>query len=85
MIPLSTTLFYGMLICIPFTIFVLVSFWGWPRLWLHSLPGDIARMAAPKTAAEERATKVLLVPYLLILPGLSVASAVYADGLATSI
>ncbi len=77
MIPLPTTLFYGLLICIPFTIFVLVSFWGWPRLWLHSLPEDIAKMAAPKTAAEERATKLLLVPYLLILPGLSVASAIY--------
>lgn len=77
MIPLSTTLVYALLICIPFTIFVLISFWGWPRLWLHSLPEDIAKMAGPKTAAEQRATKFLLPPYLLILPGLSVASAVY--------
>lgn len=77
MIPLSTTLLYGLLICIPFSIFVLVSFWGWPRLWLHSLPEDIAKMAGPKMSGEQRATKFLLVPYLLILPGLSVASAVY--------
>ncbi|MBX3046886.1 MAG: hypothetical protein KF698_07810 [Anaerolineales bacterium] len=77
-IPLSTTLLHALLLCIPFTIFVLVSFWGWPRLWLHSLPEDIAKMAGPKTAAEQRATKFLLVPYLLILPGLSVASAVYS-------
>lgn len=77
MIPLSTTLVYALLICIPFTIFVLISFWGWPRLWLHSLPEDIAKMAGPKTAAEQDATKFLLLPYLLILPGLSVASAVY--------
>lgn len=77
MIPLSTTFLCGLLICIPFTIFVLVSFWGWPRLWLHSLPEDIAKMAGPKTAAEQRATKLMLPPYLLILPGLSVASAVY--------
>lgn len=78
MIPLSTTLLHALLLCIPFTIFVLVSFWGWPRLWLHSLPEDIAKMAGPKTAAEQRATKFLLVPYLLILPGLSVASAVFS-------
>lgn len=76
MITLSTTLMHALLICIPFTIFVLISFWGWPRLWLHSLPEDIAAMAGPKTAGEERATKWLLLPYLLILPGLSVASAI---------
>lgn len=75
MIPLTTTLLHGALICIPFTAFVLISFWGWPRLWLHSLPTDIAAMAGPKTSAEERATTWLLIPYLLILPGLSLLSA----------
>lgn len=78
MIPLATTVLNGLLICIPFTLFVLVTFWGWPRLWLHSLPEDIAAMAGPKTQAEERATKFLLIPYLLILPGLSVASAIWS-------
>lgn len=75
MIPILTTLLHGLLICIPFTIFVLISFWGWPRLWLHSLPADIAELAGPKTPDEESATKWLLIPYLLILPGLSVLSA----------
>jgi hypothetical protein len=78
MIPLSTTLVYALIICIPFTIFVLISFWGWPRRWLHSLPPDIAAMTSPKTAGEQRATIFLLIPYLLILPGLSIASAFYA-------
>lgn len=74
MIALRTTLLHGLLICLPFSVFAVVTFWKWPRLWLHSLPPNIARMAGPKTAAEERQTRYLLIPYLLILPGLSVAS-----------
>lgn len=77
MIPLLTTLVHGLIICIPFSIFVLISFWGWPRLWLHSLPPDIAQMAEPKTEKESRQTKFFLIPYLLILPGLSIASALF--------
>ncbi len=78
MLPISTTLVHGLLICIPFSLFVLVTFARWPRLWLHSLPADIQEMAGPKTAVEERRTKLLLIPYLLILPGLSIASALLA-------
>ncbi|MCW5879066.1 MAG: hypothetical protein KIS80_09415 [Anaerolineales bacterium] len=74
MIPFSITLLHGLLICLPFTLFVLVSFWGWPRLWLHSLPPDIAAAAGPKSQAEEQATKYLLIVALVVLPGLSVLS-----------
>ena len=74
MLPLTSTLAHGLLICIPFTIFVIVTFSRWPRLWLHSLPPDIIEMAGPKTSTEEKRTKLLLIPYLLILPGLSVVS-----------
>jgi hypothetical protein len=66
-----------LLICLPFSAFVLISFWGRPRLWLHSLPPDIAQMAGPKTETEEKQTRFLLLPLLLILPGLSIASAVF--------
>jgi hypothetical protein len=78
MIPIAITLTHALLLCIPFTIFVVVSFWDWPRLWLHSLPEDIANLAGPKTPAEERATTFLLLPYLIILPGLSIVSTIYA-------
>ncbi len=74
MLSLTTTLAHGFLICIPFSLFVFVTFSRWPRLWLHSLPPDIQRLAGPKTASEERKTRFLLIPYLLILPGLSIAS-----------
>jgi hypothetical protein len=77
-LPLSTTLVHGLLICLPFSAFVLVSFWRWPRLWLHSLPPDIARLAGPKTPEEETQTRYLLVAFLLILPGPSLLSAVLA-------
>jgi hypothetical protein len=35
-------------------------------------------MAGPKTEVEKKQTRYLLIPYLLILPGLSTASAVFA-------
>lgn len=75
MLSLTTTLTHGLLICIPFSLFVYVTFSRWPRLWLHSLPADIQRLAGPKTAAEKRQPRLLLIPFLLILPGLSSASA----------
>ena len=73
-----TSILHGIIICIPFSVFVIVSFTLNPRLWLHSLPKDIAAMVPPKTNYEKKLTRYLLLPvYLVILPGLSIASAVY--------
>lgn len=71
---LTLTLRDGLLICIPFTGFVLVSFWFKPRLWLHSLPLDIQKLAPPKTNSEKKQTSILLIVYLFILPGSSLLS-----------
>ena len=63
------------MICLPFSAFALITFWLRPRLWLHSLPPDIQRLASPKTDVERRQTRYVLLPlYLLILPGLSIIS-----------
>lgn len=80
MLDVSTTLLHGLVICIPFSIFAIGSFWRWPRLWLHSLPPDIVQRAGPKTETETRQTRLLRIPLLLILPGLSLASAWYLAG-----
>jgi hypothetical protein len=78
MVPFTTTLLHGLLICLPFTIFALVSFHLKPRLWLHSLPPDIQQMSPPKTGMEVKLTRFVLLPlFLLILPGLSVLSTLY--------
>lgn len=77
MVAATTTLLHGLLLCLPFSVFAIVSFRYWPRLWLHSLPPDIAQMAGPKTAEEVRQTRYLLIPVLLILPGLSTLSLWY--------
>ena len=74
MIGFTTTLTHGLLICLPFTIFSVVSFWRWPRLWLHSLPPDLSEMAGPRTEAEVNHTKWFAIPILFILPGLSIFS-----------
>ena len=78
MIDICTTITHALLICIPFSIFAVVSFLLRPRLWLHSLPQDIRELAAKKTEHEKKLTKFLLLPLvLLILPGLSIASTLY--------
>ena len=78
MAPLTTSLLHGLAICIPFSVFIIISFTRRPRLWLHSLPQDIVRLAAPKTKREIFLTRWLLLPiYLGILPGLSVISCIY--------
>ena len=46
----------GLIACVPFTLVVWASFLSAPRMWLHSLPADIQRMAPPKTAHERRLT-----------------------------
>lgn len=80
MIHFSITIFHALLICLPFTIFAAGSFWWRPRLWLHSLPPDIIQKASPKTAKEKKQTRYFLLPlFLLILPGLSIASVLYLD------
>lgn len=81
MIPPSITFMHGLLICVPFSIFAIVTFWMNPRLWLHSLPPDIIHRARPKTIQEKALTKYLLLPlYLLILPGFSVFSTIWLIG-----
>jgi len=84
-IQLLTTLYHGLLICIPFSVFVIITFYWNPRLWLHSLPKDISQMVEPKTVKEVQITKYLLLPtYLLILPGLSIASLLYISAATSS-
>ena len=74
----TTSILHGIIICIPFSVFVIVSFSLNPRLWLHSLPNDIAEMVPPKTEYEKKLTRYILLPvYLVILPGLSIASVIY--------
>ena len=79
MIDYSTTILHGFAICIPFSILAITTFWLQPRLWLHSLPPDIQRMAGPKTTQETKRTRWLMVAVLLLLPGLSIASLLYAS------
>lgn len=78
MIAFSITLFHGFFICLLFSVFAFLSFWWRPRLWLHSLPPDIRRMAPAKTKSEKIQTRFILLPaYLVILPGLSLLSTIY--------
>lgn len=53
-----------------FTVFVVGTVLWKPRIWLHDFPADIQAMADPKTPAEERLTRVLGVPFILLFFGL---------------
>ncbi len=75
MTSITTTLIHGLLICIPFTLLVVISFRWNPRLWLHSLHPDIIQRSTPKTKSEKDITRYVLLPlYFLVLPGLSTLS-----------
>jgi hypothetical protein len=78
MIPIWTSVGHGLLLSVPFTVFAVGTFWVAPRLWLHSLPPDIAAMAGPKTPVEVRRTRYLLWAYLAIFPALSLLSTAVA-------
>lgn len=78
MIPLADSLVTGLVLCVPFTVFVVTTFRQMPRVWLHSLPPDIVRAAGPKTAREVRVTRYVMLPiFVVILPGLSGVSAIW--------
>jgi hypothetical protein len=78
MIEFKTTLWHAFFIGIPFSVFAVGSFLWKPRLWLHSLPPDIVKKAAPKTETEKKWTNYVMLPsVLLILPGLSACSVIY--------
>ena len=62
----------GLFACVPFSAVVWASFLLRPRIWLHSLPADIQKMAAPKTAAERRLTGWLGALVLLTFFGVPV-------------
>jgi hypothetical protein len=80
MVTFTTTIAHALLICIPFSAFAIATFLWKPRLWLHSLPPDIRQMVGEKTKAEESLTKFFLLPLVvIILPGLSIASAWYVS------
>jgi hypothetical protein len=78
MISISTSLVHGLLLSVPLTVFAVATFWTAPRLWLHSLPPDIAAMAGPKTPDEERRTRHLMWFYLAVFPALALASTAVA-------
>jgi hypothetical protein len=66
-----TQLFIDLAILIAvFTAFVLGTLLWKPRIWLHDFPADIQALAAPKTPAEERLTKLLGIPFMLLFFGL---------------
>lgn len=53
-----------------FTVFVVGTLLWKPRIWLHDFPADIQAMAGPKTPAEERLSRVVGVPFIILFFGL---------------
>ena len=52
------------LIC---SVFILVSLWRVPRIWLQDFPEDIQQMIPPKTEKEKQLSLMLGIPFLLLL------------------
>ena len=52
------------LIC---SVFILVSLWRVPRIWLQDFPEDIQQMIPPKTEKEKQLSLMLGIPFLFLL------------------
>jgi hypothetical protein len=72
MFPLSPFLTDLLIIIVYTTACILVTIRWKPRMWLHDLPADIQKMAAPKTDEEKRLTRIFAVPFIVIFLGLHV-------------
>jgi hypothetical protein len=57
----------GTLYSLIVSIFIIVSLWRVPRIWLHDFPEDIQEMVPPKTEAEKRLSLIVGIPFLLLL------------------
>ena len=52
------------LIC---SIYVVITLWQWPRIWLQNFPEDIQEKVPPKTEKEKRLSLIFGIPFLLLL------------------
>ena len=60
-------IFDGALYSIIASIFILLSLWKAPRIWLHDFPEDIQKLVPGKSDAEKRLSLMVGIPFLLLL------------------
>ena len=85
MIDTSLLFTDGTVLTLIFSAIVVGSILWKPRIWLHDFPADIQAMLPPKTDAEKRLTRLIAVPFFVILfGGLGLTAARYgtANGFA---
>lgn len=59
----------GAILTLIFTAFVGVTIWWKPRMWMHDFPQDIQDRMPPKTDDEKRLTRLMALPFFVILFG----------------
>jgi hypothetical protein len=59
----------GALLTLVFSVFVISTLLWKPRMWIHDFPADIQALIPPKTADEQRLTRLMAVPFFVMLFG----------------
>ena len=57
----------GAIYSLIFSLFIIISLWRIPRIWLQDFPEDIQEKIPPKTEHEKRMSLILGIPFLLLL------------------
>jgi len=57
----------GMIYALLASLYVLISLWIAPRIWLHNFPQDIQDLVPPKTEHEKKVFLWVGIPYLMLL------------------
>jgi hypothetical protein len=69
MINTSLLLTDGVIITLLFTVYVVGTLVWKPRIWLHDFPADLQALMQPKTDQEKRLTRLLAIPFFILLFG----------------
>ncbi|MBI9051080.1 MAG: hypothetical protein JEZ00_16785 [Anaerolineaceae bacterium] len=67
LIDLHRILIDGAIYSLIASLFVVISLWAAPRMWLHDYPQDIQEMVPPKTNKEKQLSLIIGIPFLILL------------------
>ena len=67
MIDIQNIVYDGLILSACVSLFITITMWVNPRIWLHDYPKDIQAMVPPKSEREKRLSLLLGIPFLVFM------------------
>ncbi len=67
MVTIQNIIHDGLILTACASLFITITLWANPRIWLHDYPKDIQAMVPPKSEREKRLSLWLGIPFLVLL------------------